>query len=532
MRILSLLSILLSFLNSFAQYDAGTVIYSETNLNSIHKNYKTVDFDGDNLVDILFIKDGFVNILTWYKGDKNGNFSQQDVLLVVENNSLENEIHFADMNGDGIDDIVFQNSNTSFTTLLNDGQGNITEQLENEVLTDEFVGVDLKELVDIDNDGDIDGIFFAKLDNDEYLWGNIDMHYGYGIIGYNNGNGTLTNFTKLENEKEVFILVKSGDVDGDGDVDIICSGNKRIMLNGGEGSLSYENPFIRLYENLGADGIADKVDIDLPALNNTETDLMQIKLQDLNNDGTVELLTEHAFKDECDYHLFDCVYSYQFQVLDFNVQNKEFVVLETYDSWLHSYTLQRGFYSYNELYEEAFLIQFGHQNEDDNLDILSVNVPQGKLLWYLGDGKGGFEADQSQTIPTSNEYCTNKSALQIADVDNDGDLDVFALLNTDTTSTLTLFKNETPVNTGNHNVLGKMGITPNPIQGNSYIQLTSTLNQNLSKATFNLFTIDGLKLITGNIEDSRIFIPGVPEGIYLVEISIGGKNYINKLIVN
>jgi|GEM_PF-5776101 len=31
-----------------AQYDAGTIVYSETNTNAIQKNYKIVDFDKDN----------------------------------------------------------------------------------------------------------------------------------------------------------------------------------------------------------------------------------------------------------------------------------------------------------------------------------------------------------------------------------------------------------------------------------------------------------------------------------------------------
>jgi len=530
MRLLYLLSIniLICCTSIYAKYDTGTVIYSEKNTSAVNKNYRIVDFDGDNFVDILFIKDGSPNQICWYKGDGNGSFSEQENLLEINECHKENEIHFADMNGDGIDDIVFQNSNTSFTTLLNDGQGNITEQLENEASTDEYIGTDLKELADLDGDGDIDGIFFTKLDNYKYLWGDVDMHYGYGIIGYNNGSGTFIDYDYLENEQEVFILVKAGDIDGDGDSDIICSGNKKIVLNGGEGSPSYENPFIRLYENLGADGIADKVEIDLPTLNNAETDLMQIKLQDLNNDGTVELLTEHA-----DYHLFDCIYSYQFQVLDYNVQNKEFNVLETYDSWLHSYTLQRGFRSYNELYDDAFLIQFGDQNEDDNLDILSVNVPQGKLHWYLGDGKGGFETDQSQVVHANNEYSTNKPALRLADIDNDGDLDVFELLNTETSSTLTVFKSETSVSIDIYHLdLDKIGIIPNLVKGNSYMQLTLTENQHLPTAIYNFYTIEGVKLITANVESGRIFIPDLPVGIYLVEISVDGKNYINKLIVN
>lgn len=135
--IYAFLGIFISSLNLFAQYDAGTIIHSETgtsNLNTINKNYIVVDFDGDTYVDIIMVKTSKANNtnqLTWYKGDGNGNFSPQANLLSIEYVSWgadyrSNEIFYTDMNEDGIDDIVFQNSETGFTTLLNDGQGNIS----------------------------------------------------------------------------------------------------------------------------------------------------------------------------------------------------------------------------------------------------------------------------------------------------------------------------------------------------------------------------------------------------------------------
>lgn len=67
------LSILISCLNLYAQYDSGTVIYSQTgstNLTAILNNYELVDFDGDNYADILMVKDATATStsqLTWYK---------------------------------------------------------------------------------------------------------------------------------------------------------------------------------------------------------------------------------------------------------------------------------------------------------------------------------------------------------------------------------------------------------------------------------------------------------------------------------
>jgi len=527
MRILPLLviSTLLNCLSLFAQYDAGRVIYSENNSSTIQKNYKIVDFDYDNYVDILFIKDGSPNQLTWYKGDGSGNFYEQENLLEINDNHKENEIFYENMNEDGINDIVFQNSDSGFTILLNDGQDNISTQVKNEATTtEEFVGVYLKDLADIDGDGDIDGIFFAK-EGISLVPQLSSNDYGYCLVGYNDGNGNFTNYEYLDRDKHIFKLMETGDVDGDGDVDIICSGNKF------EDYLPpHENPFIRIYENLGTNGMVAKLEVDLPKANNTEAGLINIILEDINSDGAVELLVEYAFLYDCenDVHLYKCSYTHQFHVMHYDVNRKTFMTLQAYDSWLHGYTLSQNF---RILYDDDILIRFGQQNNDDNLDALSVNVPQGKLLWYLGNGKGGFEPDQSQTVHISNEYSTNKPALQLADVDNNGDLDVFVLLNTETSSTLTVFKNETTVSINNNFVLGKMSISPNPISGNSYVQLELPQNQNTFNLTYNIFTIKGEKLKTGICKDSRIFIPGLSNGMYLIEILSEDKRYFEKLII-
>jgi len=104
-------------------------------------------------------------------------------------------------------------------------------------------------------------------------------------------------------------------------------------------------------------------------------------------------MIEYAILDNCidDLHFHNCSYFYQFHVLDYNIQNGEFTALETYNSWLHGFGMIEYFNTPRDFYDDAFQIQFGNQNTDSNLDILSVNVPQGRLQWYLGDGNGVVE---------------------------------------------------------------------------------------------------------------------------------------------
>jgi len=134
-----------------------------------------------------------------------------------------------------------------------------------------------------------------------------------------------------------------------------------------------------------------------------------------------------------------CSFSYLFQILDYNLQNETFIIAEEYNSWLHGYALGNYRFTTEEFYDNAFLIQFAHQNADNNLDVLSINVPQGKLHWYYGNGNGGF--NNGQVVNFNSQYSSTRPTLRVVDIDNDTDLDIFVLLNDDASSTLTVFKN-------------------------------------------------------------------------------------------
>lgn len=424
----------------FAQYDAGTVIYNQTstnNLTSISKNYLVEDFDGDFNADVIMIKRNVTsnaNYLTWYKGNGAGNFTEQTNLLNIENSHNENEIFFEDMNRDGNKDIIFQNNDTGFTILLNNGRGNITAQINNEVTTDNPFETDLKAVADINGDGFKDGIFWNKIDSlssSQYL--------GHCLIGYNNGNGFFTNYVYLDNdEPEMFLQIKTGDMDGDGDVDIICSAKKILSYIGLPLVVDLS---IRVFENRGSNNFTLK-EIELPIENSRKvsTFFSNIKINDINGDGKDDLFIEFATANLCGFSHCGIINSTpQLQVLNYDIQSKEFTILETYNSWLHSYNANELLYDTHKLYDNAFQMQFGNQNTDNNLDILSINVPQGKLHWYYGDGNGGL--NNGQTVNFNSQYSNIRPALRVGDMDNDSDLDVFVLLNDDDSSTLTVFKN-------------------------------------------------------------------------------------------
>jgi len=228
-------------------------------------------------------------------------------------------------------------------------------------------------VADIDGDGDIDVLFTGK------IYGTSERENC--LIGYNNGNGNFSNYSYLnDDDTKILLLIETGDIDGDGDLDIIYSGNERETGAGGFGPIYYIDTYVRVYENLGNDGFAFKSDLVIPEVNNAEPAFTHIKVQDINSDGNDELLIEYAIWDECQdqIHKHNCVFFYQFHVLDYNSQNENFEALEVNNSWLHGYTLDEFNFSTKEFYDEPFLIQFANKNSDNNLDVLSVNVPQAK----------------------------------------------------------------------------------------------------------------------------------------------------------
>ncbi|GAB4193086.1 MAG: hypothetical protein Tsb002_23310 [Wenzhouxiangellaceae bacterium] len=224
------------------------------------------DYDGDGDADVLFVsEDDQINELYFNNGS--GVFSDQTQRLGVT--GVSNAVIAVDIDRDDDADILIGNAGAN-VLLVNDGSGQFSDQsalalpFNNEITQDVEAG-------DIDGDGDPDII--VGNENGNRLW-------------LNNGQGVFSDVTSShlplltgEESREVDF----GDIDGDGDLDLIIA---NVSFAAGSSSRN------RLLRNNGCGVFTDISDQGLPAFNVNTVDA---DFLDVDNDGDLDLLTATAF---------------------------------------------------------------------------------------------------------------------------------------------------------------------------------------------------------------------------------------------
>ena len=138
----------------------------------------------------------------------------------------------SDFDGDGDIDIFAANRTGVFNVLINTGNGNFVR------LDPADIGIDQQAK---------DGITFGDVDND----GDLDILLASDNVGYlyrNNGNGFFAPDQSFSNTNGY--MAAFGDLDNDGDLDLVFAGDDVSYLNDGTGSFSQGPP-------IPVDGIDD-----------------------------------------------------------------------------------------------------------------------------------------------------------------------------------------------------------------------------------------------------------------------------------
>ena len=240
-----------------------------------------LDMDGD--MDALYASQ-FSGEIAWSKNDEDGNFAEK--IIIVDANPFVriNSIYAADLDGDGLKDVLFTTTANQVAWSKNQDVGNF---LPPKTISIEAKGASDIFAIDLDKDGDID-VLSASFGND--ILPNTNLSGGISKIAWyeNDGDGHFSELKTISLFGFGITVGKSklfpADFDADGDIDVL-------------GAYSYDDDIIgnpkidRLWwhENDGMDSISFKKD---PSTIATDFEnINRIYAADVDCDGDLDALT-------------------------------------------------------------------------------------------------------------------------------------------------------------------------------------------------------------------------------------------------
>lgn len=331
-----------------------------------------IDIDGDDDQDLLLTgarnENNRDRIAKLYMNDGNGSFTEIESFPFE--GVYEGNIAFADVNGDGHQDVLIcgvNKSGKSITKLYtNDGHG------FEEVLDIPFEGVNAGTLhfSDVDNDGDEDVLITGSNEESEKI----------ARLYINDGDG---NFTEQFNTS--FIPVSSSavtfsDVDADGDEDVLIAG-----FTGVEGQ--YRITKLYLNDSLGNFTEASNIPFD-------HIDGGAIAFGDIDDDSDQDVLITGAG----DFNYITSLYT--------NDGNGNFTLIAGLPF--------RGMHS--------GAVAFGDVDNDNDLDAFALGFDYSSSHFSslsINDGLGNFEQQKTGIFEN-----VSRGDVVLGDVDGDGDLDI------------------------------------------------------------------------------------------------------------
>ncbi len=370
----------------------------------LQPNYATfTDIDGDGDMDVLgcsWVDKKFY----WYENtDGQGTYGQQNIILQQYQAAV---LQPADLDGDGDVDFVAAVAYPHSKIIWfenTDGHGNFgAEQL----ITTAVDYPRNLHVADIDNDGDLD-LFSASFNDDKLAWYE------------NDGTGNFGAQQIISIDLDQVYNVTTADIDGDGDLDVLSSTSK------------YSDPKVVWYENTdgqGTFGAANLIaakrsrnvktgDFDGDGDIDVVFGYRSFQLYYYENDGTGSSWTQHIVDNTAG--------PYYVRVADLNNDgNLDIVATDLSDTYWYSNDGNGNFGSKNVMMANQFNwhIETGDMNNDGYPEVI-CSMENDAEVKIVNNNTGNF--NQSFVINAPSSF---GESLKAADMDGDGDMDMIAVL--------------------------------------------------------------------------------------------------------
>ncbi len=431
----------------FSQFSSENPIVVQKTI----ENYQSIDMDSDGDKDILSYHNSSADFpLGWYENIGQGVFGEFRSFDPSNTTVYIFHMEIADIDGDGIDDMVYGGSKVFWKK----GLGNKEFGEEFQIADDAQYG--RKIIVrDFDNDLDIDVFYF----NDD------EAH-----LLLNDGNGDFINQTVIADPLNSSNIL-AGDLDNDGDIDLIKSQSNVLGWYQNNGNnfdtfveiyTNQSNAYFTYIEDLNQDGSLDILSMDIasglgfrwfknedglgsfsaPIIVGLGTTGKLLSISDYDGDSDLDILYDTNTGDDVawienlgDFETFNpfvTVLNGNLDVIDTKAIADDIdgdglidIISRFNSSSIYWYKKEPGLGGYGseniiQNYVQANFLSTGDIDGDGDVDIVASSS-YGNLFWFRNlDGLGTF--DGGQKIPSNSSYA---GETHVADVDGDGDNDLF-----------------------------------------------------------------------------------------------------------
>jgi len=543
--------------------------------------FTDVDGDGDQDVLITGEYSSDLSIAILYENDGNGNFTE--ALEMPFDGVSESSIAFSDVDGDGFQDVLITGQNNSDEIIsklyINNSLGNYAEVIK------PFIDTKYGSIAtsDVDGDGDQDilitgfnltyqpitklykndgsgnfsevigttfeGVVYSSLafsdvdgdgDQDVLITGQNNLNQRIAKLYQNDGSGNFSEVLGTPFIGVIFSSVAFADVDGDGDQDLLITGFSngvfsRLYLNDGIGNYApmFGVPFIAVsYSSVAFADVDGDGDQDVLITGQTIMGEVVTRLYKNNGSGNFSVALATTIDD---------VYYSSVAFADVDGDGDQDLLItgiRASNQRIAKLYQNNGIGNFSEVAETPFVgiynssIAFSDVDNDGDQDVL---ISGGGLfplttISKLYQNDGNGNFTEVLETPFIGVW---KSSLAFADFDGDGDKDILIMgENASGQGTTNVYRNQliSTVGITENSFKSSLKLYPNPTTGTFTIDMGSANKENM---TILITYIQGRlvkELSFQNNQVIEISLQNEPVGMYLVEVVSGKEKAVFKLL--